>query len=77
MADEVTTPRPGSPRFEAKALEVAQKVEAMANKAVDDLIRHMRTMGWTPEFRAIVLEQVARKAMAVSIAAQKEAGGAR
>lgn len=57
-----STPRPGSPEY-AKALEVARKIEAMANKPVDELVRAMKLMGFGPDHRAIVLEQMARKAL--------------
>ena len=57
-----TTPRPDSPEYK-KALHVARKIEAMANRPVDDLVRAMRMMGFSPEHRAIVLEQMARHAL--------------
>jgi hypothetical protein len=57
-----TIPKPGSPEY-AKALAVAQKIEAMANKPVDDLVRGMVLMGFGSEHRVIVLEQMARHAL--------------
>ena len=62
MSKAETMPRPGSPEY-AKAVAVAQKIEAMANKPVDDLVRMMKLMGFGADHRAIVLEQMARHAL--------------
>lgn len=62
MAERKTTPLPGSPEYE-RAVEVARKIEKMARDPVDNLARAMRLMGFGPDHRRIVLEEMARHAL--------------
>jgi len=53
---------PGSPHYE-QAVAAARKIEVMAHKPVDELVRQMRLMGFSPEHQRIVLETMARRAL--------------
>jgi hypothetical protein len=57
-----TPPKPGTPEYQA-AVDLASKIEAMANKPVDELVTAMGFMGFPPYLRKLILEQMARHAM--------------
>lgn len=58
------TTNPESPTAEHRTAEaVAAKIMEMANKPVDDLIGAMTLLGFGPDHRRIVLEQMARHAL--------------
>lgn len=60
-------PKPGSAEY-AKALAVAQKIERMAAEPVERLKREMQIIGFHPSHQRIVLEALARKALADAVA---------
>lgn len=60
---EQTTPKSRQLEYD-RALAVARKIEVMANASIDELVRKMKLMGFSAEHRAIVLKQVARRALA-------------
>jgi hypothetical protein len=63
----MSIPKPGSAEY-AKALAVAQKIERMAAEPVERLQREMRIIGFQPAHQRIVLEALARKALAEAVA---------
>ena len=44
-------------------IRAAQRIQEMADKPIDDLLRWFRIMKWPTEYQVIVLEAVAHKAM--------------
>ncbi len=63
----MSMPQPGTAEY-AKALAVAQKIERMAAEPVERLKREMRIIGFQPAHQRIVLEALARKALAEAVA---------
>lgn len=57
-----------------QALEVARKIDLMASKPVDDIMRHMKIVGFKPEYMAIVLEAMGHKALKAAASCREAVG---
>ena len=57
-----TRPKPGTPEYQ-QAAAMAAKIQEVAHKPVNDLNRALRLMGFSPDHRRIVLEEMARHAL--------------
>lgn len=55
-----------------QAVKMAAKIDAIASAPVAELDRSLRLQGWRGEYRSIVLEAMAHKALVAAEAARKE-----
>lgn len=60
-----------TPEHLAKAKRIVAQIEAKIAGAIGPLEREMQIMQWAPEYRAIVWEAVARKAMEKALEAHR------